>query len=137
MSSVQVTLRRLVGWQDLKSLKSQAAAWQLDTQLLNSPHRDAKLLFHHLTDSTDADQVQTELGLIYIVPGGRVGIQVHAQHLTVDGLPLQAPAYLASNGQAQDSIWFKPYYPQNGYQAMESGDLVLSDEERRYEAIRL
>jgi len=37
----QVTLRRLVGWQDLNSLKSQAAAWQLDTQLLNSLHSDA------------------------------------------------------------------------------------------------
>jgi hypothetical protein len=39
MRSAQVTLRRLVGWQDLKSLKSQAAVWQLDTQPLNSPHR--------------------------------------------------------------------------------------------------
>jgi hypothetical protein len=44
MHSGQMTLRRLVGWQDLKSLKSQAAVWQLDTQLLNSPHSDAKLV---------------------------------------------------------------------------------------------
>jgi hypothetical protein len=55
MHSGQVTLRRLVGWQDLKSLKSQAAVWQLDTQLLNSPHSDAKPLFHHLTDTTNQE----------------------------------------------------------------------------------
>jgi len=41
LRSRQVTLRRLVGWQDLNSLKSQAAVWQLDTQLLNSLHSDA------------------------------------------------------------------------------------------------
>lgn len=48
----------------------------------------------------NAAQVQTELGLIYLVPGGRMAIQVHAPHLTVDGVPLQSSAYLSSNGQA-------------------------------------
>jgi hypothetical protein len=39
MRSGQATLHRLVDWQDLKSLKSQAVVWQLDTQLLNALHR--------------------------------------------------------------------------------------------------
>jgi hypothetical protein len=46
-----------------------------------------------------AAQVQTELGPIYVVPGGRMGIQVHAPHLTVDGVLLQASADLSSNGE--------------------------------------
>jgi hypothetical protein len=40
----------------------------------------------------NAAQVPTELGTIYVVPGGRMGIEVHAPHLTVDGVPLQASA---------------------------------------------
>ena|SRR5215469_4530840 len=47
----------------------------------------------------NAAQVQTELGTIYVVPGGRMGIEVHAPHLTADGVPLQASAYLSSNGE--------------------------------------
>jgi hypothetical protein len=47
----------------------------------------------------NAAQVQTVLGPIYVVPGGRMGIQVHAPHLTVDGVPLQASADLSSNGE--------------------------------------
>jgi hypothetical protein len=47
----------------------------------------------------NAAQVQTELGLIYVVPGGTKGAQVHAPHLTVDGVPLQASAYLTSDGE--------------------------------------
>ena len=48
----------------------------------------------------NAVQVQTELGLIYVVPGGRMVVQVSAPHLTDDGIPLQASAYLSSNGEA-------------------------------------
>jgi hypothetical protein len=48
----------------------------------------------------NAVQVQTELGPIYVVPGGRMGIEVHAPHLTVEGIPLQASAYLSSNGES-------------------------------------
>jgi len=40
----------------------------------------------------NAAQVQTELGLIYVLPVGTKGAQVHAPHLTVDGVPLQASA---------------------------------------------
>ena len=47
----------------------------------------------------NAAQVPTELGTIYVVPGGRMGIEVHAPHLIVDGVPLQASAYLSSNGE--------------------------------------
>jgi hypothetical protein len=47
----------------------------------------------------NAAQVQTELGTIYVISGGRMGIEVHAPHLTVDGVPLQASAYLSSNGE--------------------------------------
>ena len=45
----------------------------------------------------NAAQLQTELGLIYVLPSGRMGIQVHAPHLTVDGVPLQASADRSSN----------------------------------------
>jgi hypothetical protein len=47
----------------------------------------------------NAAQVQTELGLIYVLPSGRMGIQVHAPPLTVDGVPLEASADLSSNGE--------------------------------------
>jgi hypothetical protein len=40
-------------------------------------------------DPINAAQVNTELGPIYVVPAGRMGIQVHAPHLTVDGVPFQ------------------------------------------------
>jgi len=48
----QVTLRRLVGWQDRNSLKSQAAVWQPGYSTAQLAHSDAKLLFHNLTDTT-------------------------------------------------------------------------------------
>jgi hypothetical protein len=47
----------------------------------------------------DAAHVQTELGPIYVLPGGTKGAEVHAPHLTVDGVPLQASAYLTSDGE--------------------------------------
>jgi hypothetical protein len=47
----------------------------------------------------NAVQVQTELGLIYVLPVGTKGAQVHAPHLTVDGTPLQASGFLNSDGQ--------------------------------------
>jgi hypothetical protein len=47
-----------------------------------------------------AAQVQTELGAIYLTPGGKAGVQVKAPHLTVDGMPLQAEAVLVSDGQS-------------------------------------
>jgi hypothetical protein len=47
----------------------------------------------------NAAQIQTALGPIYVVPGGRMGIQVHAPHLSVDAVPLQASADLSSNGE--------------------------------------
>ena len=50
-------------------------------------------------DPVNAAQIQTALGPIYVVPAGRMGIQVHAPHLTVDGVPLQASADLSSNGE--------------------------------------
>jgi len=43
----------------------------------------------------NAAQVQTELGLIYVLPSGRMGIQVHLR----DGVPWQASADLSSNGE--------------------------------------
>jgi hypothetical protein len=48
----------------------------------------------------DAVQVQTELGPIYLLPGGKAGVQVNAPHLTVDGMPLQASAFLVSDRQS-------------------------------------
>src|SRR5215813_10177921 len=50
-------------------------------------------------DPVNAAQIQTALCPIYVVPAGRIGIQVHAPHLTVDGIPLQASADLSSNGE--------------------------------------
>jgi hypothetical protein len=44
-------------------------------------------------------EVQTELGAIYLTPNGLNGMHVNAPHLTVDGVPLQASAFLVSNGQ--------------------------------------
>jgi hypothetical protein len=38
-------------------------------------------------------------GPTYVVPGGRMGIQVHAPHVTVAGVPLQASADLSSSGE--------------------------------------
>ena len=52
-----------------------------------------------LLDPVNAAQIQTAVGVIYVVPAGRIGIQVHAPHLTVDGVPLQASADLSSNGE--------------------------------------
>jgi hypothetical protein len=43
-------------------------------------------------------QVQTELGVIYLRPGGKAGVQVNAPHLTVDGVRLQPEAVLVSDG---------------------------------------
>jgi len=48
----------------------------------------------------NAAYVQTELGSIYLRPGGKVGVQMNALHLTVDGAPLQASAVLVSDGQS-------------------------------------
>src|SRR5215469_1585726 len=50
-------------------------------------------------DPVNAAQIQTALGPIYVVPAGRMGIQVHAPHMTVDGVPLQVSADLSSSGE--------------------------------------
>jgi hypothetical protein len=47
-----------------------------------------------------AAQVETELGPIYLTPNGTRGVHVNAPHLTVDSVPLQASAFLNSNGQS-------------------------------------
>jgi hypothetical protein len=49
-----------------------------------------------------AARVETELGPIYLTPNGTRGVHVNAPHLTVDGAPLQAFAFLNSNGQSYD-----------------------------------
>src|SRR5579862_7369700 len=41
-------------------------------------------------------KVDTELGPIYVIPNGCRGANVKAPHLTVDGVPLQAAAFLVS-----------------------------------------
>ena len=41
-------------------------------------------------------KVETELGAIYVHPNGTGGAMVNAPHLTVDGVPLQASAFLVS-----------------------------------------
>jgi hypothetical protein len=41
-------------------------------------------------------KVETELGAIYVQPNGSGGATVNAPHLTVDGAPLQASAFLVS-----------------------------------------
>ena len=51
-------------------------------------------------DPVNAAQVQTELGPIHLVPGGKNGLQVNAPHLTVDGMLLEASAVLVSDGQS-------------------------------------
>src|SRR5215469_6847710 len=47
----------------------------------------------------NAGKVPTEMGPIDVEPGGRMVIQVHAPHLTVDGVTFQASADLSSNGE--------------------------------------
>ena len=42
----------------------------------------------------DTVKVDTELGPIFAVPKGLRGVSVNAPHLTVDGVPLQASAFL-------------------------------------------
>src|SRR5271166_6658444 len=42
-------------------------------------------------------KVESELGAIYVQPGGIKGVAVNAPHLTVGGVPLQASAFLVSS----------------------------------------
>ena len=56
----------------------------------------------------NAAQVQTELGPIYVLPSGRMGIQVHAPHLMVDGVPLQLLPTSRAMVSPRGSIWFRP-----------------------------
>jgi hypothetical protein len=48
--------------------------------------------------AVNAVEVQTELGAIYLTPNGTGGVQVNAPHLTVDGVPMQASAFLVGGG---------------------------------------
>jgi hypothetical protein len=59
-------------------------------------------------------QVQTELGRIYVVPAGRMGIQEHIPHWTVDGVPLQASADLSSNGEPSRFDLVQTWNPKEG-----------------------
>src|SRR5262252_7838160 len=52
-----------------------------------------------LSRSSQCRPDSDRIGPIYVLPSGRMGIEVHAPHLTVDGVPLQASAYLSSNGE--------------------------------------
>jgi hypothetical protein len=49
-------------------------------------------------------KVETELGAIYVQPNGTGGAKVNAPHLTVDGTPLQASAFLVGDGVSWDFI---------------------------------
>ena len=42
--------------------------------------------------------IETELGQIFVTPTAVTGADVTAPHLTVDGMPLQASAFLVSDG---------------------------------------
>ena len=44
-----------------------------------------------------AAQLETDLGPIYLTPTGKSTVRVHAPHLTADGMPLQASAFLVSS----------------------------------------
>jgi hypothetical protein len=50
----------------------------------------------------NAVRVETELGAIYLTPTGTRGVRVNAPHLTLDGVSLQASAFLVSDGQGSD-----------------------------------
>jgi hypothetical protein len=50
--------------------------------------------------SVEAVRVQTVLGPIYLIPGGKAAVQINAPHLTVDGVQLQATAVLVSDGHS-------------------------------------
>jgi hypothetical protein len=45
----------------------------------------------------DPVKIDTELGSILVAPKGLRGVSVNAPHLTVDGMPLQASAFLVSD----------------------------------------
>jgi hypothetical protein len=61
-----------------------------------------------------AAQVQTELGPIFLTPNGTRGVHVNAPHLTVDGVPLQASAFLSGNGQSSDFGLVQQYDSRTG-----------------------
>jgi hypothetical protein len=44
----------------------------------------------------DAVKVETPLGPIYVTPNGLKGVHINAPHLTVEGVPLQATAFVVS-----------------------------------------
>jgi hypothetical protein len=44
----------------------------------------------------DAVKVDTALGPIFVAPNGLRGVHINAPHLTVEGVPLQATAFLVS-----------------------------------------
>jgi hypothetical protein len=50
-----------------------------------------------LIGQMDPVKIDTELGSILVAPKGLRGVSVNAPHLTVDGVPLQASAFLVSN----------------------------------------
>ena len=62
----------------------------------------------------NAAQIQTALGTIYVVPAGRMGTQVHAPHLTVDGVPLQASADFSSNAEPSTFDLVQTWDPKEG-----------------------
>ena len=59
-------------------------------------------------------EVQTELGPIYLTPNGTMSVQVNTRHLTVDGMPLLASAFLNSSGQSYDFSLVQQYDSRTG-----------------------